>query len=89
MKKCFFKVYKNINDYKSEEFKILALKLLLKNNRQIKYNNNKIKIKSYYKTFCFDLGVKRSVYNFFNLSRWALKHRASKAEVCGLKKISW
>lgn len=86
MKKCFFKVYKNISEYKKEEFKLLALKLLLV--RQ-KNKNNKIKIKSYYKTFCLDLGVKRSIYNFFNLSRWAIKQRVSKAEICGLKKISW
>lgn len=66
MKKCFFKVYKNINKYNNEEFKILALKLLCFQKKKIK---SKIKVKSFYKTFCFDLGVKRSVYNFFNLSR--------------------
>lgn len=65
MKKCFFKGYKNIKNYNKYEFFLLALKLFFK-----KKKNNKIFFaKNYAKTFCFDLGVKRSVYTFFNLSR--------------------
>lgn len=68
MKKCFFKVYKNIQEYSSMEFKILSLNILSFYKKKMQ-QRNKIQYKSYYKTFCFDIGVKRSVYNFFSLSR--------------------
>lgn len=67
MKKCFFKVYKNLVNYKSAEFKLIAFKLCFLNKK------NKIKKKfskkSYQKSFCFETGVKRSVYNYFSLAR--------------------
>lgn len=83
MKKCFFKVYKNLYIYNKNEFNILIKKLINNN------NFNKNNICNYSKTFCFETGVKRSIYNFFNLSRWNLKKLLIKTEICGLKKISW
>jgi len=66
MKKCFFKIYKNLSIYKQKELKLLAFKLCVFGNKKI---SNKFKGKSYHKSFCFITGVKRSVYNFFNISR--------------------
>lgn len=67
MKKCFFKVYKNLFNYKKQEFKLLAFKLCFLKDKKCELV--KFKQKSYQKTFCFETGVKRSVYNYFNLSR--------------------
>lgn len=88
MKKCFFKVYKNLTIYKKSEFKLIAFKLCFLQNKK----NIKIKLfkkKSYQKSFCFETGVKRSVYNYFNLARWDLKSSLSSSKINGLKKISW
>ncbi len=87
MKKCFFKVYKNLSSYKNSEFKLMAFKLcFLSKVRKVKFPFPQ---KSYQKSFCFETGVKRSVYNFFNLSRWDLKNSLSSSKINGLKRISW
>ena len=65
MKKCFFKLYKNLSLYKKDELKFLAFKLCFLNNKK-KVPLHK---KSYHKSFCFITGVKRSVYNYFNIAR--------------------
>ena len=65
MKKCFFKVYNNLCIYNNYEFNFLLNKIIFLSLKK-KINNNK---KKYNKTFCYETGVKRSVYNFFNLSR--------------------
>jgi hypothetical protein len=68
MKKCFFKLYNNLLVYKKSEFKLVSFKIcFLRKRRKIKIKN--FKKKSYQKNFCFETGVKRSVYNYFNLSR--------------------
>lgn len=87
MKKCFFKVYKNLLIYKKNEFKLIAFKLCFLKKQKIKIKN--FKQKSYQKSFCFETGVKRSVYNYFNLARWDLKSSLSSLKINGLKKISW
>lgn len=68
MKKCFFKVYKNLFLYKNKELKLLAFKLCFLKKK--KFDRIKFLLqKSQQKSFCFETGVKRSVYNFFGLSR--------------------
>jgi len=67
MKKCFFKVYKNLVVYKKLEFKLISFKLCFLNKQKDKVKNFSKKI--YQKSFCFETGVKRSVYNYFNLAR--------------------
>lgn len=87
MKKCFFKVYKNLSEYKKAEFKLIAFKLcFFRNKKKIK---KFFKYKTYQKSFCFETGVKRSVYNYFNLARWNLKNSLSSSKINGLKRISW
>jgi len=67
MKKCFFKLYKNLSLYKKDELKTLAFKLcFLGNKKRVVVNSYR---KSYHKSFCFITGVKRSVYNYFNIAR--------------------
>lgn len=67
MKKCFFKVYKNLTIYNKLEFRLIAFKLcFLRANKKFK---NPFYYKSFQKSFCFETGVKRSVYNYFNLAR--------------------
>lgn len=66
MKKCFFKLYKNLSIYDKNELSLLAYKLCFFKKKKKFSNNNK---KSFQKSFCFFTGVKRSVYNFFNLAR--------------------
>lgn len=87
MKKCFFKVYKNLLNYKKFEFKLIAFKLCFLKKQKIKIKN--FKQRSYQKSFCFETGVKRSVYNYFNLARWNIKTLLSTSKINGLKKISW
>lgn len=87
MKKCFFKVYNNLSVYKKSEFKLIAFKLCFLKKHKSKIKN--FSHKSYQKTFCFETGVKRSVYNYFNLARWNLKSFMSELKINGLKKISW
>lgn len=67
MKKCFFKLYKNLFLYKKNELKILAFKACFLNSN--KRSVFKLQNKSYQKSFCFVTGVRRSVYNFFNIAR--------------------
>jgi hypothetical protein len=67
MKRCFFKVYKNLLNYKKSEFKLIAFKLCFLKKQKSKIKS--FKQKSYQKSFCFETGVKRSVYNYFNLAR--------------------
>ena len=67
MKKCFFKVYKNLFEFKKHEFKLIAFKLCFLRKQKNKIKN--FKQKSYQKAFCFETGVRRSIYNYFNLSR--------------------
>ena len=58
----------------------------------LRKQKNKIKNfkqKSYQKAFCFETGVRRTIYNYFNLSRWNIKNSLSIAKINGLKKISW
>jgi hypothetical protein len=66
MKKCFFKLYKNILLYKGKELKMLAFKVCASSNKKFYFRHN---VRSYHKSFCFITGVKRSVYNFFNIAR--------------------
>lgn len=70
MKKCFFKTYKNLVLYKKNELNLLAFKLCFLKNKNLKNANcSNIKKKNYHKSFCSITGVKRSVYNFFNMAR--------------------
>jgi len=65
MKKCFFKIYKNLFLYKKAELKLLAFKICYSKNKKVIGPS----MRSYHKSFCCVTGVKRSVYNFFNLAR--------------------
>ena len=87
MKKCFFKVYKNLLNYSKSEFKLIAFKLCFLNSKKTDIKK-KFSKRSLQKSFCFETGVKRSVYNYFNLARWDLKSSLSSSKNNGLKKIS-
>ena len=69
MKKCFFKIYKNLFLYSKNELKCLAFKVCFLKKKKISINYIFKNKKSYHKSFCFVTGVKRSVYNFFNIAR--------------------
>lgn len=69
MKKSFFKIYSNLALYKREEFKLFSFKLCFLNKKRQQHRVRISLHKSFQKTFCFETGVKRSVYTFFNISR--------------------
>lgn len=86
MKRCFFKVYKNLSLYSKSELNILSFKIcFIKKKKQM----FPLKKRSYQKSFCFFTGVKKSVYTFFDLARWNLKFLLSASKINGLKRISW
>lgn len=84
MKSFFFKDFLNLYNYNKIEFKNLSNKII-----QIEFNvfvHSKHKL--HYKSFCNASGRRRSIYNFFLLSRMAIKKNLNLLKINGLKKIS-
>ena len=65
MKKCFFKIYKNLSLYNKSELSLLSFKICFIKKKNLLF----FKKRSYQKSFCFFTGAKRSVYTFFDLAR--------------------
>lgn len=84
MKNCFYKTYNFTFLYKKSELNNLMYKLF--------YRELKLKIffnyKFFFKNFCLETGVKRSVCNFFSLYRMNLKISLNSGLINGLRKVS-
>lgn len=85
MKNYFYKIYIKTKKYNRLEFNRLIY-FLLKYEFSIYFfiNYNRF----FFKNFCLETGVKRSICNFFSLYRMNLKIKLNSGFINGLKKIS-
>lgn len=85
MKNCFHNIYKKNLFYKRSEFNRLIFNLLRSEfNLQSFLKDNRF----FFKNFCFETGIKRSICNFFSLYRMNLKIKLNTGYISGLRKIS-